>query len=694
VVFIKEKILVTAALPYANGPIHLGHLMEYIQADIFTRFLKMKGIDVIYCCADDTHGTPIEIAAAKEGISPEEFIEKWAIEHKKDFESFYIDFDSYYSTNSPENKEFSDFFFKTLSQKGYIYKKKTSHLYCENCKRFLPDRFVKGKCPKCGSENQYGDVCESCGATYKPNDLIEPFCAICKSKPVIKESEHYFFKLSEFSEKLRNWLIGNKNIQEDIKNYVLKWIDSGLEDWCISRDAPYFGFKIPGEEDKYYYVWLDAPIGYIASTANYCKRTGKNVYDYWKNPETKIVHFIGKDIVYFHFLFWPAMLMGVGFNLPHNLIVHGFLTVNKEKFSKSRGTFITAKEFLSASDPEFLRYYYASNLTASIRDIDLNVEELREKINNELVSNIANFIYRVLSFINKNFNSKIGSIKITAEDRDLIKQMKKMFKEIEKNYEQCDFRGAIKGVLEISSLCNKYFQDNQPWVLVKTDTKRCESVLALSLNMVKNIVILIKPVLPEFARKIEKQICLENLKWSDLGFDLKNHKIGKAEIVLRKIETINLIDPFSRIDLRVVEIEGVEDHPHAENLYVLKIDAGEERQIVAGLKKYYSKEDLLGKKIAVLCNIKPAFIKGVESEGMLIAADNKKDIGLIFAKGNPGDKIFIEGVEPRPEKEIDIKEFLKLKLTAKEGRVFYKGSILKTNQGFLKVDKNIEGDVV
>jgi methionyl-tRNA synthetase len=694
VVFIKGKILVTAALPYANGPIHLGHLVEYIQADIFTRFLKMTGTDVAYCCADDTHGTPIEIAASKEGVSPEEFIKKWAFEHKKDFDNFHINFDSYYTTNSPENREFSDFFFRTLSEKGYIYKKKTTHLYCENCNRFLPDRFVKGKCPKCDAEDQYGDVCESCGATYKPVDLVGPYCSICKATPVTKDSEHYFFRLGDFSEKLKTWLVENKSIQNDIKNYVLKWIDAGLEDWCVSRDAPYFGFKIPGEENKYYYVWLDAPIGYIASTANYCKKAGRTVEDYWKNPETNIIHFIGKDIVYFHFLFWPAMLMGAGFNLPHNFFVHGFLTVNKEKFSKSRGTFITAKEFLAVSDPEFLRYYYASNLSASIRDIDLNVEDLREKVNNELVSNIANFAYRTLSFINNNFESRIGDIHLTAEDRDMMDNMRLKFKEIEKNYENCELREAVKCILEVSSMGNKYFQDNQPWALVKTDMRRCETVLNVSANILKNITILIKPILPEFAKKLEGQMSLSDLKWSDLGFKLKDHRTGKAEILLRKIDVINLTDPFSRIDLRVAEVKDVKDHPSADNLYILYIDVGEERQIVAGLKKYYSPEDLLGKKIVVICNLKPAKIRDVESNGMLLAADNKQDIGLVWADGKDGDRIFIDGVEPRPAKEIDVKEFSKLKLRSREGRVFYKSEALKTKTAPVRVDKKIDGDIV
>ncbi|MFC2016739.1 methionine--tRNA ligase, partial [Chloroflexota bacterium] len=384
----KDKVIVTSALPYANGPIHIGHLVEYIQTDIFVRFLRLIGKDVVYCCADDTHGAPIEIKARELGIKPEQLIAKFFKEHQEDFKNFHIKFDSYYTTNSKENKYFSDLIFERLKKKGLIYKKEIEVTYCEHCKRTLPDRYVKGKCPKCKAADQYGDVCEVCNAAYKTVDLIEPYCTICKNKPVRKSSEHYFFKLSKLSGFLEKWIKTNKNLQQETKNFVLNWIKDELEDWNISRDGPYFGFKIPNEENKYYYVWLDAPIGYISSLANYLKST-KKAEKTWN--ESKIIHFIGKDITYFHFLFWPAMLYAADLKLPEDIVVHGFLTVNNEKMSKSRGTFFTAKEFLEKYDAEHLRYYYGNVLSKKLADIDLNFDEFRQRINNELVGNLGNF---------------------------------------------------------------------------------------------------------------------------------------------------------------------------------------------------------------------------------------------------------------------------------------------------------------
>jgi methionyl-tRNA synthetase len=416
-------------LPYANGPIHIGHLVEYIQTDIFARFLRLIGKDVIYCCADDTHGAPIEIKAKELGINPEELIARFLKEHQEDFKNFHIKFDSYYSTNSPENKYFSDLFFERLKEKKLVYKKEIEVTYCEKCKRTLPDRYVKGKCPKCKAPDQYGDNCEVCNAAYKTIDLIEPYCTICKTKPIRKKSEHYFFRLSGLSGFLEKWIKENKNLQQETKNFVLNWIKQGLEDWDISRDGPYFGFKIPNEEDKYYYVWLDAPIGYISSVANYLGKDTKKAEKAWN--ESRIIHFNGKDITYFHFLFWPAMLQAAGFNLPEDIIVHGFLTVNNEKMSKSRGTFFTAKEFLKKYDAEHLRYYYGNVLSKKLADIDLNLDEFRERINNELVGNLGNFCYRIISFVNKNFDGKIKDI---AKDKKLIEEVNEKIRKIRKYY--------------------------------------------------------------------------------------------------------------------------------------------------------------------------------------------------------------------------------------------------------------------
>ncbi len=689
----KERVLITAALPYANGPIHLGHAVEYIQADIYTRFLKLKGFDAIYCCADDTHGTPIEVNAMKAGMTPETFVKYWYERHVKDFRDILVEFDSYYTTNSEENKKFSDMIFMTLKEKGYIYTKTIRQLYCPKCKRFLPDRFVKGKCPKCGADDQYGDVCEKCGTTYKPADLVNPYCSICKATPVAKDSKHYFFRLSAFSDKLREWLT-NKDIQPDIKNYVLSWIDKGLEDWCISRDSPYFGFKIPGEKDKYYYVWLDAPVGYIASTANYCKKHGCSAMDYWKSSHSKIIHFIGKDIAYFHLIFWPAVLMASGFKTPDDVVVHGFLTVNKEKMSKSRGTFITVRKYVESLEPEYLRYHYASNLTHSVSDIDLSFEDFKNRVNNELIGNIANFIYRTLSFVKKYCNSRLGKFELSGEEKDIYDKILKKVEEIDEYYSKYEFREVVKRILEISSLGNRYFQENQPWVIVKTNKEKCINVLTFSANIVKILCIVLKPILPKFVREIEKQLNVSGLKWDDYKKPVEHKEIGDVEIVFRKIDKIDFSDPFSAVDLKVARIVDVSEHPNADKLYILQIDLGKEkRQIVSGLRQNYKKNELKGKNIVVVTNLKHANIRGVKSEGMLLAAEDGKNVGLLLCNDSPGSDVLVEGLSKKPVKEVDIKHILKLGIVAKNGKALYRGRVLKTYNCEVYVDKKIEGCV-
>lgn len=689
-----EKILITAALIYANGPVHVGHLVEYIQTDVYTRFLKLKGHNAIYCCADDTHGTPIEVSALKAGMEPEEFIKIWFDQHKKDFSDFLIHFDSYYTTHSKENEHLTNLIFKRLKDRGHIYKKNVKQLYCGKCKRFLPDRFVKGVCPKCGAEHQYGDVCESCGATYKPTDLKNSYCAICRGRPKLRDSDHYFFRLSAFSDNLKTWLEKNENLQKDIKNYVLSWIEKGLEDWCVSRDSPYFGFKIPGETEKYFYVWLDAPIGYIASTENYCKPRRCSAKDYWEKPSSKIIHFIGKDIAYFHLIFWPAVLMGAGFQTPDNVVVHGFLTVNKEKMSKSRGTFITGREYLEKLNPEFLRYHYASNLAHTTSDIDLSFEDFKNKINSELIGNIANFCYRTLSFIEKNSKGKIKKIGSNKSDLLTLEKVNELTRKIDNAYQKFAFRDVIKFSLEISDIGNRYFQENEPWKIAKTDKKRVDEVLAFSANIVKKLAIVLKPVLPNLSEKLEKQLKLGKLDWKDLYKDLKNHKIGKPEILFTRIGNIDFSEPFASLDLKVARIERVEDHPEAEKLYILRVDIGtEKRTLVAGLKGHYSKKDLEGKNIVVVCNLKPAKLRGVESQGMLLAAEEGKKVGLLFSKDKPGVDVSAEGVSKRPADIIDMKDFEKLQMESKKGKAYYNGKVLRTNKYEILVDKKVEGKV-
>ncbi len=714
----KEKILITSALPYANGPLHIGHMVEYIQTDIYTRFLKLIGKDAVYVCADDTHGTPIEVNAAKNNKTPEEFISYWYVRHVKDMKAFHIKHDSYYSTNTKESRHFTELIFKRLKEKGHIYKKEMDLMYCEHDKRFLPDRFVKGTCPKCSAKDQYGDQCEKCGTTYTPVDLVESYCTICGNKPVVKKSEHYFFRLSRFSEQLKKY-IEEGPFQEEIKNQILNWIKEGLKDWCISRDEPYFGFKIPGEEKKYFYVWLDAPIGYIASLCNYLNKDVKEAERFWNNA--KVIHFIGKDIIYFHLLFWPAVLMGSGFKPAGNVIVHGFLNINGEKMSKSRGTFIKAEDFAKIGNTEFLRYYLASNLTHSMTDLDLDIENFKAKINNELVANIANFVYRTLSFINNKFDSRISK----TRDKRLIEKAVKISHEIKKSYEKFEYRDAVKKILEISSMGNKYFQDNKPWELIKENKEEAEKVLADCANIAKILSIAAKPVLPEFSKEIEKQLNIGGQEWKDIPNILENHVIGKAKIVLKKIDKIMLSlpekqkkekkeDEFSKLDLRVGKITSVSDHYKADKLLIINVDLGsEKRQLVAGLKPYYEDpNELVGKNIIVVSNLEHANLRGEISQGMLLAAETEdsRTVEVLEAPNSEaGQRVFIEGAmlesnkkdelnkEDEQSKEnkrkIKFEEFLKAKIYVKDNKVYYKGKQLQTNNEKIKTKKVISGRV-
>jgi len=651
----NKKILVTSALPYANGPIHLGHMVEYILTDIYCRYLRLIGEDCIYCCADDTHGAPIEINARKLGISPEDLIAKYYKEHLEDFKAFQISFDSYYSTNSPENKEFSDLIFSRLKERGDIYQKVIDLTFCPKCQRFLPDRYVKGICPKCGAKDQYGDNCETCNATYATIDLIEPYCAICQSSPIRKESTHYFFRLSRYADKLREWMIRNPNIQPEIRNYILHWIDSGLKDWDISRDAPYFGFKILGEEEKFYYVWLDAPIGYMASCQHYCSQRGVSFDDYWVHPSGRIRHFIGKDIIYFHFLFWPAMLMGSHFNLPESLFVHGFLTVNGEKMSKSRGTFITARQYLDRYPPSLLRFYYALNITPSITDIDLDTQDFRDKINSELIGNIANLAYRSMSFLFKHFQGHLTS----AESSEILQAVQDKIAAIGKSYESSHLRNVVRHILEIGDIGNKYLQNAEPWKKIKTEKALAWRDLSLIIHIVRDMCICLKPIIPDLCADLEIQLGLENLLWKDLGRSLEGHTIGQPKQLLGRVESLDLAEPnpFLMLDLRLARVLESAPHPDADRLLVLQVDiGGEKRQIVAGIRDHYPPQELIGRNILVIKNLKPARLKGIESQGMLLAADDGKQVGLLSGDGEPGARITIAGLEGDPKPSITIRD--------------------------------------
>lgn len=687
----KQKIVVTAALPYANGPIHIGHLLEYIQTDIFVRFLKLIGERAIYICASDMHGTPIEVNAQKAGKSPEKFVEEYWHEHQEDFKNFLIHFDNYYKTHSPENKELSELFFNELKKKNLIYRKKINIIYCDNCQRSLPDRFVRGTCPYCTAENQYGDVCENCSSALKGIDLINPKCSLCGRTPTQKESEHYFFKLGEFSDKLKRWINSvEADLQPEVKNWLKGWLKKGLEDWCISRDGPYFGFVIPHSkketgEEKFFYVWLDAPIGYISSTKNYCdKHKGEGGWeDYWYKG--KVYHFIGKDIAYFHYLFWPAMLMAMEINLP-KLTVHGFVTVNGEKMSKSRGTFFTAKDFLKLYPAEALRFYFARRLDRKVVDVDLNFRDFIAVNNNVLVGSLGNFCYRVLTFAQKNY----GEIKEIAHDEKGDKKVNDLFELIKTSYQKQDFKTALKNILKIADLGNQYFQKSEVWK--DKDSKKSREVVGWSVNLARNLLIIVSPVLPKFSEKVQKAFGERDLLWDDLGFKWKG-KLKKVERLVEKIEKTPQTAKFP-LSMVVGEIKEVKDHPKADNLYLMKVDLGEKyglKQVVAGLKKYMPPKELRGRKVVFCVNMKPAKLRGESSEAMVLAADDTENVALLDAeKSKVGEEVKFEGLE-NSDAEVTFDDFKKLTLLVKEGKIWYENKKMVSTSEEISVKGVKEG---
>ncbi|MDR3603204.1 MAG: methionine--tRNA ligase [Syntrophaceae bacterium] len=645
-----SRTLVTSALPYANGDIHIGHLVEYIQTDIFVRFLRLIGEDVLYVCASDAHGAPIEINAAKKGMTPQKLVEEFHQRHRTDFSRFEISFDEFYSTDTPENQRHSEIIYLKAKENNHIVSREIEQFYCERCGRFLPDRYIKGTCPKCAAPDQYGDVCESCGATYRPTELSDAHCAICGAKPELRTSLHLFFKLMDFSDFLSEWTSFPGRLQDEVRGFVRTWIDQGLRDWDISRDGPYFGFKIPGEENKFFYVWLDAPIGYIAATEHYCSgKDGLSVEDYWIDPksEIEIHHFIGKDIAYFHTLFWPAMLKAADYRTPTAVHVHGFLTVDSRKMSKSRGTFITARQFADQVNPWFLRYFYMTKLGSTIDDIDLNLEEFVNRTNAELVNNITNLISRSASFLNKRLDSMLGVVPKTCEE--LKKQVTLHVEQCYHDYKLLKYSNVIRNILAISDIANNYVQQNEPWSAIKTDPEKARDDLTFAINCSKILSILLKPVLPSYSAKVEQILGLGDLKWADAKFDFElrpinvfeklvdrlepntmQHVIEKAkdDLAPEIVKTIApefkeeiLIEDFTKIDLRVGKILSASHIEGSDKLVKLRVDIGREiRTVFAGIKSSYSPEDLVGRTVSVVCNLAPRKMRFGVSEAMVMAA--------------------------------------------------------------------------
>ena len=530
-----RKILVTSALPYANGSIHLGHLVEYLQTDIWVRSQKMSGNECLYICADDAHGTPIMLKAQELKITPEKLIESTYKEHIKDFSDFFIEFDNYYSTHSEENKEFSTHIYNQLKKNGNIIEKTIEQFYDAEAKMFLPDRYIKGECPKCGAKDQYGDSCEECGATYSSTEIVNPISIVSNSSPITKKTEHFFFKLSDYEDFLKEW-ISSDTTQLEIKNKLNEWLSDGLADWDITRDKPYFGFNIPGHDDKYFYVWLDAPIGYIASFKNYCEKNNKDFNEYWdKESDCEMYHFIGKDISYFHALFWPAMLEGSNFRKPTAIFCHGFLTIDGEKMSKSRGTFFNARTYLNHLSPEYLRYYYASRLTNKIEDIDLNFDDFISRVNSDLVGKIINIGSRCARFINKDFNNKLSG---ELKNSELIKKCLAKVEDIIKNYEDRNYSSNIRLITSMADDVNKYLDEEKPWVKIKNESEKelAQKICTDGLNLFRILIGCLKPVIPEIAKKVEAIMRCAPINWENIEEIITSDKIETFEPIITRID--------------------------------------------------------------------------------------------------------------------------------------------------------------
>ena len=531
----KRRILVTSALPYANGEIHLGHLLEYIQTDIWVRFQKMQGNECHYVCADDAHGTPIMLKANEMGITPEELIAGVSERHQADFKDFNIEFSQFHSTHSEENRYFSELIYSRLKESGFIKTRVISQAFDPEKEMFLPDRFIKGECPKCGAEDQYGDNCEACGATYSTTELKNARSVVSGATPIEKDSEHFFFDLPQFEQQLKDWTKAG-HLQEEVSNKLAEWFEQGLQQWDISRDKPYFGFKIPGTEDKYFYVWLDAPIGYMASFKKLCDNSDLEFDDFFaKGSDTELYHFIGKDIVYFHALFWPATLIGSNFRTPNAIFAHGFLSVNGQKMSKSRGTFIQARTYLETLNPECLRYYYAYKLSSKIDDIDLNLEDFKQRVNSDLVGKVVNIASRSASFVVKKFDKELSS---NCIEQGLYDEFVAASSDIAGHYEDRNFGQAMRSIMKLADKANQYIDDKKPWQLAKEEGKMQEvhEITSLAINLFRVLMTYLKPVLPEMAEKSEVFLNVDSLNWDDIKSPLLGHQINKFKPLMTRIE--------------------------------------------------------------------------------------------------------------------------------------------------------------
>lgn len=682
-----RKILVTSALPYANGSIHLGHMVEHIQTDVWVRFQKLRGHECHYCCADDTHGTPVMLAAQKQGIAPEDMIAKVREEHLADFTSFNIGYDNYYSTHSPENKQFSQDIYRALKANGKIESRVIEQLFDPEKQMFLPDRFVKGECPKCHAQDQYGDNCEVCGTTYSPTELINPYSAVSGAKPELRESEHFFFKLGECADFLKAWTSGNNphdgkpHLQAEALNKMKEWLGEGeettLSDWDISRDAPYFGFEIPDAQGKYFYVWLDAPVGYMASFKNLCGRIGIDFDEYFKaGSQTEMYHFIGKDILYFHALFWPAMLHFSGHRAPTGVYAHGFLTVDGQKMSKSRGTFITAKSYLEQGlNPEWMRYYIAAKLNSKIEDIDLNLQDFISRVNSDLVGKYVNIAARASGFIAKRFEGRLKDV----ADSALLAKLTAQSEAIAECYESREYAKALRDIMALADIVNEYVDANKPWELAKQEGQdaRLHEVCSELINAFTMLTAYLAPILPKVAENAAKFLNLEAITWANTRETLGEHAINKYEHLMQRVEQKQVddlieankqsiaaaaapaaeesqyekvaeqasFDDFMKIDMRVAKVLNCEAVEGSTKLLKFDLDFGFEKRIIfSGIAASYpNPAELNGRMVIAVANFAPRkMAKFGVSEGMILSAataDGKLKLLDVDAGAQPGDKV-------------------------------------------------------
>ncbi len=678
----QRKILITSALPYANGDIHLGHLMEAIQTDIWVRLQKLRGHDCVWVCADDAHGTAIMLSAEAQGITPQQLIDQVNQQHQKDFADFLIGYDNFYTTHSEENRHFSESMYKAMDANGHIKRRAIKQLFDPEKNLFLADRYIVGTCPKCKTEDQYGDNCEACGSTYNPSELINPRSAISGAVPVEKESEHFFFDLPAFKDMLQQWTRSGA-LQDQVANKLSEWLDEELQQWDISRDAPYFGFEIPGAPGKYFYVWVDAPIGYMASFKNYCDREGVDFDSYWQtDSDAELYHFIGKDIINFHTLFWPAVLTSSGYRTPTAVFAHGFLTVDGTKMSKSRGTFVNARTYLDHLNPEYLRYYLAAKLSAGIDDLDLNLEDFALRVNSDLVGKVVNIASRCAGFINKGFEGRLAE---QPGNLELLQGIQSIKAEVTAHFESREYGKAIRLIMAQADRANQYINDKEPWVIAKTDKQSAElqAICSTGINAFRLLLCYLKPVLPAMTEKAEAFLNVEPLQWDDVDHLLTGHRLNKFQPLITRVETDKIqamidatqkayaaqqeklaskaaaaatgfepeigFDDFAKIDLRVARILEAEHVEGADKLLTLILDLGPDqngdpitRQVFSGIKLAYQPAELVGKLTVVVANLQPRKMKFGLSEGMILAAGpGGKEIWLIApdAGAEPGLRV-------------------------------------------------------